>query len=58
MKFTPSRFNRDVWMRMRDTNDSFDYICTDVDDFKVVAKDPMMWIDRIAGALLIKEHGP
>jgi len=58
MKFTPSRFDRDVWMRLRDTNDGFDYICTHVDDFKVVAKDPMMWIDRIAGAFLIKEHGP
>ena len=58
MKFTPSRFDRDVWMRLRDTDDGFDYICTHVDDFKVVAKDPMMWIDRIAAAFLVKEHGP
>jgi len=56
--FRPSRFDRDVWMRMRDTKDGFDYICTHVDDFKVVAKEPMQWIDRIAGAFLIKEHGP
>lgn len=50
MGFKPTRFDRDVWMRLRDTNH--------VDNSKVIAKDPMMWIDRIAGAFLIKEHGP
>ena len=58
LKFTPSRFDRDVWMRLRDDETGYDYICTHVDDFKVVAKEPEMWIDRIAGAFLIKEHGP
>ena len=56
--FTPTRFDRDVWMRLRDDKTGYDYICTHVDDFKVVAKDPIKWIDRIAGAFLIKEHGP
>jgi hypothetical protein len=56
--FTPSRFDRDVWMRLRDDETGYDYICTHVDDFKVVAKEPMIWIDRIASAFLIKEHGP
>ncbi len=56
--FTPTRFDRDVWMRMRDDQSGYDYICTHVDDFKVIGKNPMMWIDRIAGAFLIKEHGP
>ena len=58
MDFIPTRFDRDVWMRLRDDESGYDYICTHVDDFKVVAKDPMIWIDRIAGAFLIKEHGP
>ena len=56
--FNPTRYDRDVWMRMRDNEDGFDYICTHVDDFKVVAKDAGMWIDRIAGAFLVKSHGP
>ena len=43
---------------MRDNEDGFDYICTHVDDFKVVAKDAGMWIDRIVGAFLVKFHGP
>ena len=46
--FLPSRFDRDVWMRLRDTKDGYDFICTHVDDFKVVAKDPDIWIERIA----------
>ena len=56
--FIPTRFDRDVWMRLRDDESGYDYICTHVDDFKVVAKQPMIWIDRIASAFLIKEHGP
>ena len=45
-------------MRLRDPKDGFDYICTHVDDFKVVAKDPQMWVDRIATVFLFKEYGP
>jgi len=45
-------------MRLREENDGFDYICTHVNDFKVIGKNPMRWIDMIAGAFLIKEHGP
>ena len=56
--FTPTRFDRDVWMRLRDDESGYDYICTHVDDFKVVARNPELWIERIAGAFLIKEHGP
>ena len=56
--FIPTRFDRDVWMRLREDESGYDYICTHVDDFKVVAKEPMIWIDRIASAFLIKEHGP
>ena len=56
--FHPSRFDRDVWMRMRDTKDGYDYICTHVDDFKVVVHDANMWVDRIASAFLVKSHGP
>ncbi len=56
--FHPLRFDRDVWMRMRDTKDGYAYICTHVDDFKVVAHDANMWVDRIAFAFLVKSHDP
>jgi hypothetical protein len=45
-------------MRMRDDLTGYDYICTHVDDFKGVAKNPTMWIDRITSIFLFKEHGP
>jgi hypothetical protein len=56
--FKPTRYDRDVWMRLRDTNDGYDYICTHVDDFKIVAKDPHAWMDKIAKSFLVKESGP
>jgi hypothetical protein len=52
--FFPTRYDRDVWMRPRDTMDGYDYIGTHVDDFKVAAKDPDQWINRISGAFLLK----
>ena len=45
-------------MSLHDPKDYFDYISTHVDIFKVVAKYPQMWIDRIVTVLLVKEHGP
>ena len=37
-------------MRLCDTQDGYDYICTHVDNFKMVAKDPDYWL------LIVKEH--
>ena len=45
-------------MRLRDDKSGYAYICTHVDDFKVIDVSPEIWIDRIAGAFLIKSHGP
>ncbi len=56
--FTPTRYDRDVWMRMRESHDGYDYICTHVDDFKIVARDPSYWMTRVEQAFLVKESGP
>ena len=56
--FEPTRYDRDVWMRLRDDSSGYDYICTHVDDFKIVAKDPQSWIERLTAVFLIKSHGP
>lgn len=45
-------------MRLRDTNDCYDYLCTHVDDFKIVAKDPQRWVDAIAEKFTLKNSGP
>jgi len=55
--FHASRYDRDVWMRLREEQDGYDYLCTHVDDFKVVAKDPQRWVNAIAGAFQLKCAG-
>ena len=58
MGFVPTRYDRDVWMRLRDDGGGYDYICTHVDDFKIVAKDPYRWLNMIKETFMIKSAGP
>jgi len=51
MGFVPTRYDRDVWMRCRESIDGYDYICTHVDDFKIVSTNP----DR---TFVVKSVGP
>ena len=44
-------------MRTRDSNDGYDYICTHVDDFKIVATDAFHWLEKIKVQFLVKESG-
>ena len=55
--FIASRYDREVWMRLREEQDGYDYLCTHVDDFKVVAKDPQRWVDAIAKSFQLKCAG-
>ena len=45
--FHSCRYDRDVWMRLRNDHSGYDYLCTHVDDFKIVAADPDCWIEHI-----------
>ena len=56
LDFVTSRFEKDLWMQLHNSKDVYYYICTHMDDFKVVAKDPDISIERIASVCLIKEH--
>ena len=56
--FFATRYDRDVWMRLRDDKSGYDYVCTHVDDFKIVARDPDRWKTQIAAAFLLKSVGP
>lgn len=58
MGFSATRYDRDVWMRLREECDGYDYICTHVDDFKIVARDPSRWQEQISAAFLLKSVGP
>ncbi len=37
--FEPTRYDNDVWIKPRGDGTGYDYICTYVDDFLIVAKD-------------------
>jgi Reverse transcriptase (RNA-dependent DNA polymerase) len=56
--FSATRYDRDVWMRRRETEDGYDYICTHVDDFKIVARDPERWQTHITGAFCLSPSDP
>ena len=44
-------------MCLHETRDGYDYICTHVDDFKVVAGDPKNWMDLIENKFVLKLVG-
>jgi hypothetical protein len=52
--FKPTRYDRDVWLRMREDDEGYDYVCTHVDDFKIVAKAPNRWMHKIRSSFLVK----
>ena len=54
MGFQPTRYDRDLWIQARDDGTGYDYICTHVDDFKIVGKDPMKWMKQIQSRFLVK----
>jgi len=54
MQFKPCRHDQDVWLRRRDCDGGYDYICTHVDDFKIVARDPQQYMTKIQAVYTIK----
>ena len=58
MGFRSVCYDRDIWMQMCEDGTGYDYICTHVDDFKIVARDPNHWLTQISGAFLLKSTGP
>ena len=58
MGFCSVRYDCDIWMWMREDGTGYDYICTHVDDFKIVAHDPDHWLTQISGVFLLKSTGP
>ena len=58
MGFRSIHYDHDVWMQMCKDKTGYDYICTHVDDFKIVAHDPNHWLTQISGVFLLKSTGP
>jgi hypothetical protein len=56
--FFPTQNDKDMWMHLREEADGYDYICSHVDDFKVVARKPQRWVNEISALFLLKSVGP
>ena len=56
--FTPIRYYCGIWMRLWTSADGYDYVCTHVDDFKIVAHFPEYWLNLIKKRSLVKQRGP
>ncbi len=56
--FSPTRYDNDVWIRLNEDGDCYDYICTHVDDFMIVGKDPQAIMDMIQAIYAVKSIGP
>jgi hypothetical protein len=54
--FKSTRFDCDVWIK--DMGVTYAYVCTHVDDFKIVAKDPMSIMSKLQENYLIKDVHP
>jgi hypothetical protein len=53
--FVPTRFDHDVWIKMRADNSGYDYISTYVDDFLITAKDPWEYMKKLQEVYVIKD---
>ena len=54
--FTPTKYDRDVWIRP-DGNECYEYICIHVDDFRIFAKDPQKIMNQLQSKYTIKNIG-
>ena len=55
--FTPTRFDRDVWIKLNKSGDHYEYICTYVDDFMIASKAPDIIMGLIKKEYHIKGEG-
>lgn len=55
--FKPTRYDEDVWIRRREDGEGYDYVCTHVDDFMIVAREPQRWLEPLQKQFVIKQAG-
>ena len=58
IRFSPTRFDRDVWIKLAKSGDHYEYICTYVDGFMIASKNPDVIVDLIKKEYHIKGEGP
>jgi hypothetical protein len=55
MGFSPSRYDQDVWYKLRGNGEGYDYVATYVDDFLITAKDAWSYMMHLQTVYTIKE---
>ena len=58
MGFVSSRADSDVWLRCREDETGYDYICTHVDDFTIFAKEPWPYMRKLQSLYVIRDVVP
>jgi hypothetical protein len=58
MGFKPTRFDPDVWLRLRDVKAGFDYIATHTDDLMIVAQDASHHMSTVRDKHIVNGDGP
>ena len=53
--FRQTRFDNDVWIRLDKKRNSYEYLCTHVDDFMICSKDPEQVMKQIESTYLVKD---
>ena len=53
--FKQTRFDNDVWIRLESETKTYEYICTHVDDFMIVSKNPDRVMKEIESVYLVKD---
>ena len=58
IRFSPTIFDRDVWTKLAESGDNYEYICTYVDNFMIASKAPEGVMEIIKKDYYIKVEGP
>ena len=53
--FFQTRFDNDVWIRLDESGDHYEYICTYVDDFTICSKKPDRIMKEVDSVYLVKD---
>jgi len=56
--FEPTRYDKDVWIRLSEDKTHYEYICTYVDDFMIASKQPEAIMELIKKEYSVKGEGP
>ena len=56
--FEPTRYDKDVWIRLAENKAHYEYVCTYVDDFIIASKHPEIIMKLIKEVYDIKGEGP